>query len=62
MKKKKTIKKEEKVHDDLHGLKIECEECGGEVEIVNASYPNSYECACKKCNHRFNWVEPEEKH
>jgi hypothetical protein len=59
MKKKETIKNE-KAHDSLHGPKIECEECGGEAEIVNASYPSSYECVCKKCKHRFIWTKSEE--
>ncbi len=51
----------DEAHDNLHGLQIECEECGGEAEVINAVYPNSYECICKKCKHKFIWIESEEK-
>lgn len=47
--------------DNLHGPKIECEECGGEVDIINASYPKEYECRCKKCKHVFTWIAPGEE-
>jgi len=49
--------------EDWHLLsrEIECEKCGGEVKIINFTYPNAYECVCKKCGHRFTWIRTEEE-
>ncbi len=54
-----TMKKKD---EHLSGLEIECEKCGGLAKIVNASYPNSYECICKKCGHKFVWTESKIEH
>ncbi|MBD3156014.1 MAG: hypothetical protein GF368_05175 [Candidatus Aenigmarchaeota archaeon] len=40
---------------------IQCEVCDGEVKIVNSVNPRAYKCVCKKCNHEFSWVSPEER-
>jgi Zn finger protein HypA/HybF involved in hydrogenase expression len=40
---------------------VECEKCGGEVKVLNSVYPNTFECVCKKCKHRFNWISTGEE-
>jgi len=50
-------KTKRELHDNLHSPQIECEECGGDAQIVDTSYPNAYECKCKKCGHKFTWTE-----
>ena len=47
-------------HSHLSSPEVECEECGGEVEILNETFPKAYECKCKKCGHKFDWVEAKE--
>ena len=50
-----------KKHDHPGGPEIQCEKCGGEIKVLNAVYPNTFECACKTCNHKFLWVSTQEK-
>jgi len=48
-------------HEHYSSPEIECEKCGGEIKVLNAVYPNTYECLCKTCKHKFNWVSTKEK-
>jgi hypothetical protein len=48
-----------KMHDHTGDPEMECEECGGEVEVISAVNPMAYKCVCKKCNHTFEWVAAE---
>ena len=45
------------IHTHSHNPEEQCEQCGGEIEVVNASYPTAKVCRCKKCGHTFEWVE-----
>lgn len=48
-------------HEHSSSLEIECEKCGGEVEVINPVFPRSYECVCKNCKHEFTWVSAKEE-
>ncbi len=45
-----------KVHGHPSTPQVECEKCGGSVKMTSASYPQSYECVCRECKHRFRWI------
>jgi hypothetical protein len=45
------------IHTHSHSPEEKCEQCGGEIEVTNASYPTAKVCKCKKCGHSFEWVE-----
>jgi len=51
----------EEKHKHTSTPEIECEKCGGDVKVLSTSYPNTYECVCKTCKHKFEWVSSEEK-
>jgi len=48
-------------HSHTGDPEVECEDCGGTVEIISAVNPRAYKCVCKNCDHEFNWISAEER-
>jgi hypothetical protein len=48
-------------HTHLGDKELECEKCGGEVRVLSAVNPPAYTCVCKKCKHRFSWIDQSER-
>ena len=47
-------------HSHTSTPQVECEKCGGEVKMTSTSYPQAYQCVCRKCKHEFRWVSADD--